>query len=543
MSREFVRKGFFSVCLLISFLIIPSGFSVEYLVKFVDNGPNLKTFVFNYAESPEIREVSDRIFVINLSDETAKELKMLFPRVIVEKNQKVYLFENLVANGQSTGWNVERVGALDLHIKGIKGQGIKVAILDTGIDYNHEDLDDNYKGGKDFVNKDSNPMDDHGHGTFVAGIIAAEDNGVGILGIAPEAEIYALKVLDNEGIGTIADVISAVDWAIDNQIDVVSMSFGSMEFSQILKDKMDEAYSKGLYLVASAGNEGFVQGSSTVSYPAAYSSVIAVGATDNNNVVAGFSSRGPELEIVAPGVSVESTLPGNSYTALSGTSASAPHVSGAIALLLSGRADSIRESIRKSAKDLGDKGFDIHYGYGLLNVSSAFFSNSANFGEKISALENRTSALEGKISALENKTSIIEQIVNLIKRAVCTIHDFEFCENPSSGDSGKESCVDECTSNFCKSENEAIICGNFDNDSCLEEKKVFCLESEYCFEGQCLERECEIKEVCEMKSCLLNCRGDENCCKSMEGCHFKKISGVGVCLGTFKFCEEREICN
>jgi subtilisin len=537
-----VCKRFFLIAF--SLLIVQSAFSAEYLLKFVDTNKGLRAFVESYFSAEEILgNVSERIILINITEDKAKELEFLFPRIILEENQKVFLLDvGTFSNTQTVGWNLELISAIELHKKGILGTGIKVAVLDTGIDYNHSDLANNYKGGFDFVNNDSDPKDDHGHGTWVSGVIAAENNSFGVLGISPEAEIYALKVLNSQGYGFVSDIVKAVDWCIKNNISVISMSFGSDEFSQILKDSMDEAYSKGILLVASAGNSGFSSGKSTVNYPAAFSSVIAVGAIDRNKNVADFSSRGPELELVAPGVSINTTSPNNIYLTFSGTSASAPHVAGAAALLLSYkkmRNSELRELLRKAADDLGDPGFDIHYGYGLLNVSAAYNllnSDSQNFGLKLNELEERISSLENRTLLLENRTSLIENLLNLIKSAICSLGNFSFC--PSSG----LDCSDECSVSTCESNQKAIICGNFDSDSCLEKKEVFCSENETCSEGRCVQKNCRKERICELKSCLAQCRGNQTCCTSFMGCTFKTIAGIGICTGNFELCEEREVC-
>jgi subtilisin/minor extracellular protease Epr len=188
-----------------------------------------------------------------------------------------------------------------------------VAILDTGIDYEHSDLNDNYIGGYDFANNDLEPMDDNGHGTHCAGIVAAEDNEGGVVGVAPEADLYAVKVLDSVGNGYM--------------MDVISMSFGSNLGSTSLETACDNAYSSGVLVVAAAGNDGNPSGEGdNVDYPARCDSVIAVAATDSNDNRAIWSSTGPDVELAAPGVSIYSTYLGGGYATMSGTSMACPHV-------------------------------------------------------------------------------------------------------------------------------------------------------------------------------------------------------------------------
>ncbi|WP_440953231.1 S8 family serine peptidase [Methanococcoides sp. FTZ1] len=292
----------------------------------------------------------------------------------VEYDAEVHAME------QTTPWGIERIGAPVVHST-YTGDGVKVAIIDTGIDYNHPDLNASYAGGYDYVNKDYDPMDDRGHGTHVAGTVAAVNNEFGVIGAAPDAELYAVKVLDSDGSGSYTNVISGVQWAADNEMDVASMSLGGGLNSISLKRACNNAYEQGVVLVASAGNSY----GGRVSYPAAYDSVIAVSATDEDDTIAYFSSIGLQVELAAPGVNVNSTVPDNKYDYKDGTSMAAPHVTGTVALLLNtnihtdydANGDSswdpaeVRERLHDTATDMGDSGKDIYYGYGLVNASAA----------------------------------------------------------------------------------------------------------------------------------------------------------------------------
>ena len=234
--------------------------------------------------------------------------------------------------------NSSGVGCINskmMHDNGIDGTGVKVAVIDTGIDYTHEDLDSNYKGGYDFVFSDSDPFDDsyNSHGTHVAGIIAAERNGIGVVGVAPNASIYAIKVLDGSGYGLTSWVIAGIEWAVENDMDVVVMSSGTDEDSQPFRDACRNAYDSGMILVAAAGNTH----GGNVTYPARYDSVIAVTATNRNGSPASFSPIGPEIELAAPGVDILSTTRGDDYGYLSGTSQAAPQVAGTVALIISSK--------------------------------------------------------------------------------------------------------------------------------------------------------------------------------------------------------------
>jgi subtilisin family serine protease len=271
-------------------------------------------------------------------------------------------------------WGVERIGAGTVHDSGNKGAGVRVAILDTGVDYTHSDLTANYKGGIGY--KDGSvidPLDDHGHGTHCAGIVAARDNEAGVIGVAPEADLYAVKVLNQyeDGYyGYFSDVIAGIEWSVTN-MQVISMSFGG-GYSESVKAACDAAYNAGIVVVASAGNSGNPPGKGdNVGYPAGYSSVIAVAATDKNDNRASFSSTGPAVELAAPGVSVYSTNLGGGYATMSGTSMAGPHVAGTAALVIFASGGDVRQCLKDTADDLGPTGFDTKYGYGLVDADEA----------------------------------------------------------------------------------------------------------------------------------------------------------------------------
>lgn len=277
-------------------------------------------------------------------------------------------------------WGVKRIGADVAASAGIKGAGVKVAILDTGIDYNHPDLKENYIGGYNFAYGNDDPFDDSrlSHGTHVAGIIAAKDNGTGVVGVAPAASLYALKVLNGGMMGALSDILAAIEWSIDNKVNVISMSIGAPIFSQAFQDVCAKASKAGIVLVAASGNGNAPMGDY---YPAVFDSVIAVAATAADDTRASFSNYGPKVELAAPGVNIKSTVVGGGYGALSGTSQAVPHVAGVAALLFSSGlkdlngdgsiADEIRQRMGATAHDLGDPGRDDSFGYGLVDASRA----------------------------------------------------------------------------------------------------------------------------------------------------------------------------
>jgi len=297
---------------------------------------------------------------------------------------------------QTLEWGVDRIDA-DLAWGESRGNGVKVAVIDTGIDKNHPDLIANLKGGINFISRGGPPWnpkpadstawdDDNGHGTHVAGIIAAVDNDQGVIGTAPGAYLYGVKVLDKTGSGYTSDVIAGINWAIDNGMQVINMSLGSDNDVQSLHDAVDAAYNAGVVVVAAAGNSGDGNAATNeVSYPAKYSSVIAVAAIASDNSVPYWSSDGGEVELAAPGVGIRSTWNDGSYNIISGTSMATPHVAGTVALVIAApaRADydlnsngvwdpsEVRAALKATADDFGANGHDNFYGYGIVDAEES----------------------------------------------------------------------------------------------------------------------------------------------------------------------------
>jgi thermitase len=249
---------------------------------------------------------------------------------------------------------------------------VLVAVIDTGIDWDHPDLAANYVAlGYDWVNNDTDPMDDNGHGTHCAGIIAAViNNSIGVAGLA-QVRIMAEKGLDQYGQGYEDDLANAIIHAVDQGADILSNSWGGYGESALIHDAVKYAYDSGVLVVAAAGNEA----TSSKVYPAAFDEVIAVSATDEYDNPAYFTNFGEWVELAAPGVGIYSTYWDDTYRSMSGTSMSTPHVSGVAALIWSQfpkvTRDWVRAQLRYSADDLGDPGFDDYYGYGRINARRA----------------------------------------------------------------------------------------------------------------------------------------------------------------------------
>jgi subtilisin len=262
--------------------------------------------------------------------------------------QKHHVSENVQVRLHRTDevpWGVERVGAPQYWDQ-TKGKGIKVAVIDTGISSRHPDLRGQVKG-RVTIAKNLGTREIDGHGTHVAGTIAAVANQKGIVGVAPDVELYDVRAFGPGGTATIADIVEGINWAVENQMNIINMSFGTSENNLALRHAVKEAARAGIILVASAGNNG-----GALEYPAAYKEVVAVGAIDKNNQLASFSSRGSGLDVVAPGVGIKSTWLNGSYRVLDGTSMAAAHITGLYALMLANqnraRSRQIIRSYRRS---------------------------------------------------------------------------------------------------------------------------------------------------------------------------------------------------
>jgi subtilisin len=284
-------------------------------------------------------------------------------------------------------WGVKHIGSGIVHDAGNKGVGAKVCVIDSGIDVSHPDLWPAAPGSWDFVDNDSDPTDGRGHGTHVTGTIGGRDNGSGVVGVAPDAEIIALRILDNNGSGDFSNAIAAVERCLDLGGHITNNSYGSSQDpGSLVRAAFDNSYAAGLLHVAASGNASIFRCNS-IGFPARYESVIAVGATNSNNSLASWSCKGSEQELVAPGVNIYSTLPdegcglctsssgyANGYGTVSGTSMASPHVAGVAALAYScGVTDAteIRQRLISTADDLGSAGRDSTYGYGLVDADEA----------------------------------------------------------------------------------------------------------------------------------------------------------------------------
>ncbi|WP_372630216.1 S8 family serine peptidase [Cohnella sp.] len=281
-------------------------------------------------------------------------------------------------------WSFQAVQPTLLWEEGFTGAGVKVAVIDSGISA-HGEL--TIAGGFSAVDYTDSYADDNGHGTHVAGIIAARSDGKGIVGIAPDVRLYAVKSLDQDGKGNLLDLLEGLDWAIANHMDVINLSFGTKVNSPLLKSLVDRAYREGILVVAAVGNDQMdvPLDTNTINYPAKYDSVMAVAAIDKHHARGPSSSVGEQVEFAAPGYEILSTyvdLDGSEvYAETGGTSQAAPHVSGMMALLkqkypaMSNVA--LREELRKFTVDLGVPGRDREYGFGEVSFRDDGYSSAA----------------------------------------------------------------------------------------------------------------------------------------------------------------------
>ncbi|MCW4001514.1 MAG: S8 family serine peptidase [Candidatus Bathyarchaeota archaeon] len=281
----------------------------------------------------------------------------------------------------SLQWGLRRVGA-DYAWNTTVGSGdLLVAVIDTGVDYTHPDLQANYVGlGYDFVNNDSDPLDDFGHGTHCAGIIAATvNNTIGIAGVA-QVKIMAEKGLGAEGSGSYVSLANCIINATDAGADIISNSWGGSSASSLIEEAINYAIAHGALVIAAAGNENTDQ----PLYPAAYNGVVAVAASNVSDTKASFSNYGSWVDVSAPGVMIYSTMPTyhvtmndqprftTTYSYANGTSMACPVAAGVAALIWSRypsmTAEFVREQLEATCDDAGTPGFDNNFGYGIVNA-------------------------------------------------------------------------------------------------------------------------------------------------------------------------------
>lgn len=243
--------------------------------------------------------------------------------------------DNPASGSANIPWGVKHIRAHQAWSKS-QGDRVRIGVIDTGVDYTHQDLRHCLSHGVNILNRQLLPIDDNGHGTHIAGTIAAYNRQHGIIGVAPLAVIHPVKAFDHQGGAFVSDIISGIDWCLMNNVNIINMSFGMKSYSRALESAVLSAYRAGIVIVASSGNEGR---QSEVDYPARMRQVIAVGATTRKGKIAPFCNTGKEIDIYAPGEKIYSTWLRGKYHELSGTSMATSHVTGVIALMLARKPD------------------------------------------------------------------------------------------------------------------------------------------------------------------------------------------------------------
>lgn len=330
-------------------------------------------------EIGEIKQIETKVLKIKDRGSVASKIKALSKNKHVLYVEPDYVVKAVSVTPNDTYYASEQALMME-RISAPGGWGLStgssdvvIAVLDSGVNMAHPDLQGRFVPGYDFVNNDSDPTDDYGHGTPVAGIAAATgNNGRGVAGIDWSAKIMPLKVLGASGTGYSSVIAKALIFAADQGVGVVNMSFGSGAATNTLANAVSYASARSVILVGSAGNESISQ----INYPAAYPEVISVSALQRDALtLASFSSYGSGLDVCAPGAMTYSTLMNGAYGYFSGTSAAAPFVSGLAALVRgvnpSLNSTQVREILTSTATDLGDSGYDVKYGYGRINMEGA----------------------------------------------------------------------------------------------------------------------------------------------------------------------------
>lgn len=284
--------------------------------------------------NPQLYQIKPMPFIQALSCRMADRTPELDSSMIwVEEDEEVTVHSSVKKTPQPAGgipWGVQQVKAPAAWSK-TTGHRIRIGVIDTGVDFSHPDLRQSLTRGINLLNRSTLPHDDNGHGTHIAGTIAAANQPKGMIGVAPRSTISPVKAFDHNGSAYVSDIILGIDWCVRNRIHIINMSFGMKSRSKALLNAVANAYHSGVIIVASSGNDSKRK---AIDYPARYSQTISVGATNRLRRIAPFSNRGSHIDIYAPGDRIVSAWLRGKYHEMSGTSMATSHVSGAVALLL-----------------------------------------------------------------------------------------------------------------------------------------------------------------------------------------------------------------
>lgn len=334
----------------------------------------------------DVNRIFEKSFRNTLNIIKSVDLSNKFSIIPTKKNSRAYF------KSKGNLWNLENIGAYEAQ-KSSRGKGANIAIIDTGVDYTHPEVRSNFtrKKGYDFIKDDENPMDENGHGTHVAGTCSGKNCGV-----APDATLYAVRVLDENGSGSDMTVAAGIEWAMLNNMDIASMSLGGPTASRALEEICRLASQNNVLLVAAAGNNSYGP-----NYPAAFGDyVIAVAAIDRNNKHADFSNIWETNDISAPGVMIYSSYPGGEYRVWDGTSMATPHISGALGLMISKarKPNLAEETMYKTAKRLeSSEPYDNSWIFGAGLVRADNMLKNASYKGKINDILRRKNKNYGNI--------------------------------------------------------------------------------------------------------------------------------------------------
>lgn len=289
---------------------------------------------------------------------------------IKTKDKEVFLppyvvnnFNPLLPLSQTIDWGINKLGIQSIHSMGITGKGIKVAVIDTYIDPTHPDI---IGAVVKQLNATSEPYTtaQNGHGQGTSGVIGARNNNVGVLGVAPGCDIIAIKAMRESGSGDIGELVKAIDMAIAEKVQIINMSLGTTADVPEMKAACARAIAAGILVVCSAGNDGQAD---SVNYPGKYDGTLAIAATNEAGNVSSFSSMGWDVDLAAPGERILTCWKNKTYAVVSGTSFSAPYVSGCLALLLELKLLITADRLDTTAIDIETPGKDVKSGYGLIS--------------------------------------------------------------------------------------------------------------------------------------------------------------------------------
>jgi hypothetical protein len=327
----------------------------------------------------ELKEVLPHIGVHVLSvpeDKAEKVLEALGHNPQIEFAERDFIAEAVLTPNDtyyaSYQWHLPKISAPAAWDITTGNSSPVIAVVDTGVNASHPDLNGKIIAGYDYANNDSDPTDDAGHGTEVSGTAAAlGNNGIGVAGVAFANRVLAVKVLSSSGSGSYSAIVNGITYAADHGARIINLSLGGTSSSSSLQSAIDYAWNKNIVIVAAAGNAG----TSTPQYPAACRNVVAVSATDSNDALASFSSYGSNVALAAPGVNIATTSMDGGYASVAGTSFSSPIVSGVVALMSSVNPQlsnaQLVDLLKKNTDDLGAAGYDVYYGSGRVNAYKA----------------------------------------------------------------------------------------------------------------------------------------------------------------------------